>query len=544
MPVRITLNFCLRLDWPAFFLIRRRSNHGSQANILCSNNSALVFFAASAADIHRLYLIPNPCFSPFGASTVFPTLPQALSWYLQDISSDARLGMGDAYPGEQRPTTLRAEELSDWAELLRQSGSSSDPQELTWPVPQPSSASTTWTMGELEPPTRPVTPECDSGVDDARSRTETPATPVAPCAPTQQDRRTISAAEPRCAVCYKSFKGRRYECRAEHFNTCWDKLRKAAVESTSSSRRLVSSDSPSSKAPCPTNTDTSTEACVFCDLPLGTLSCTATFEHRVLCQRNLPTPPTTCPRCKTRFSDESLPWNCCEIAEHIYTCTASTSQPPFSAARTHWQETTSARADPRNCAHCALPLEHFTSLDAFHHRRLCLEKSAPAHCPVCFGPFPTVSERCTWVDLHWHVHGCQHGGALSAIDKDDFESLEARCQGRSRGVWKVFGRNEGFFLGVRRGWTHREHRDSFREKTKDSVAGAYTTRPSRLRSFAVLDRGAVRVVQRVRSGRRVWASLGRFLCSQFAVYSVPAHGRGGMVSRMGMEYTIDDIVRD
>ncbi|KAF2627227.1 hypothetical protein BU25DRAFT_422091 [Macroventuria anomochaeta] len=483
--------------------------------------------------------------------------------------------MGHASSETTKFPSRSTEESDDWARLLEQSGSASSIQQQTWlhrptasddieTLPPHSPLNSTRPATEDETPTRPVTPiriaikdlYWESAIDEDLLTSKPPFAPSIAharlCLILEESDKTVFAGKPKCAVCSTDFTPANVHQRVEHFNTCWKKLRKAATENAGMtehpdpSRLVLQQSNPQCLESAPTTR--TNNFCTLCSLPLGKLSSTDAFEHRILCQRALATQPTVCPRCDASFTTNEVDWNELHIAEHIHNCSTHPGDEGFQSTQEVWTERRFTRKDSANCALCSQSLEPLDDVMAFHHRRSCLERKRPVYCPVCFDPLPIITVGGKWKpeDILWHIHQCQRGKKLSVIDKDDFDILEARCFARIQSVWRMFSRNVGSVIGPRKGWTFREHQHSYRSKMeagRDNTAGLYSTPSSKLRNVAThAEDGGIRIVQSVKSRRAVWSSIERFRRSAHSVYKMLEHRR--MISCTKSEYQTDEVVYD
>jgi hypothetical protein len=95
-----------------------------------------------------------------------------------------------------------------------------------------------------------------------------------------------------------------------------------------------------------------------------------------------------------------------------------------------------------SCLICATPLAHLDSIAAFNHRVYCITNHRPYFCPICSTNFlyPLVWDR---PDIAWHLHNCQNGGKLTALDRTDFGALTDAWNGRMAVVERVIFRTGG-----------------------------------------------------------------------------------------------------
>jgi hypothetical protein len=96
-----------------------------------------------------------------------------------------------------------------------------------------------------------------------------------------------------------------------------------------------------------------------------------------------------------------------------------------------------------SCLICATSLTHLDPIAAFNHRVYCITNHRPYFCPICSTNFlyPLVWDR---PDIAWHLHNCQHGGKLTALDRTDFGALTDAWNGRMAVLERViFGTGGG-----------------------------------------------------------------------------------------------------
>jgi hypothetical protein len=154
-----------------------------------------------------------------------------------------------------------------------------------------------------------------------------------------------------------------------------------------------------------------------------------------------------------------------------------------------------------------------------------LEKTALTYCPVCFEVLPTISPHWTQVDILWHLHNCQHKGALSTTDHDNFKTLVSRWNGRVQAVYRIFSMKTAPMIGPRKEWTHREHKRSYRAKIKegrDNATGLYLAKPSKLQVHSAHGESEVRSVRQNKSVRPVWGNIEAFRRNSYSVYTRPS----------------------
>ena len=440
----------------------------------------------------------------------------------------------------KNPPSLSLAESDEWTRLLEQS-QITNVQSQPWhphstAFDDPASTPTI-PIEEDETPTRPVTPShiavqdltaIDGGVLVERQASAPAMAYAQLCSLLEKEDRSVCAEKSRCAVCGIDFTAANVRQRVRHFNGCWVKFRNTVERKYMDPvRPLCVSDPLASERNICTGGKEGADICVLCELSLEGVSAVDAFEHRILCQRARNSPPSACPRCDTRFTTEDAGWNGSRIAEHIYACSVHSETSSFFSLQAAWYERHSTRRDPSNCAFCSASQSHLDPINAFHHRRKCLEQKRPVYCPVCFDPLPCFAGEGTWTlgDVHWHVHNCQHNGKLSAIARDEFGTLEAQWAGRTQAVWRRFNENYGVLSGPRKGWTYKEHQSSYREKIargRNQEAGLYLTPCSRLGSVVVCaEDGELREVMRGESRGMGRNRLEGFRRSAYEVYKMP-----------------------
>jgi hypothetical protein len=173
---------------------------------------------------------------------------------------------------------------------------------------------------------------------------------------------------------------------------------------------------------------------------------------------------------------------------------------------------------PTSCVLCATSLSHLDDITAFNHRLCCLNTVRPIFCPICTQLFLSGGELWDKVAMLWHLHNCQHGGSLGAIDKDNFDVLKAAWGGRQYVLENMLLRN----FGKRGSWRPQDHSNNYRTKVKLGymVGGEemYAVDPTPLRAVAtnLLDAG-MEESKVVRNEQLDAISMEKFRRSKFAV---------------------------
>lgn len=206
---------------------------------------------------------------------------------------------------------------------------------------------------------------------------------------------------------------------------------------------------------------------------------------------------------------------------------------------------TAARGDPTSCACCSRSVEELHPIDAFNHRRACLRISMSKGCPVCSVDMTSLIkyEDYELEDVLWHVKKCQQNREVSPIDREDFESLEARWRGRMHAVWRLFNRLSGKSPSGESDRTSRNHIRSFRSKQsrgREQHPGMYLLPATTLRRAETYDiHGEVKVTRAVQRKLGVWRDLEPFKRRAFSAYICPGDSQrlGGMKSRVLVDET-------
>ncbi|KAH6613860.1 hypothetical protein C7974DRAFT_475743 [Boeremia exigua] len=445
--------------------------------------------------------------------------------------------MGDAAPQSHGISSLSTEELRKRACLLEQSERASSAQGEIWlPLPTAFDAvATTTTAMKNEPPIRSVTP--NNLTKNNLVSTSEDTTTREPSAPSgvqrvllEEEAKASSSGTPSCAVCRVDFTSTSSHQRVTHFNSCWSKYR-IAVANRSIHPKSAELSHPRDLQAFNTDvfdTDNGlTDSCILCNLNMDALCPADAFEHRIFCLRNLDPLPTVCMCCDLPFTINGTSWGGITIAEHIHSC-STRGRTSFTDAQAAWYKRHTARKNPLNCVSCSQSMVDFDTVEAFNHRRSCLEQLKPTHCPVCFCLLPQSTGHESWNadDILWHVRSCQHGAKLSSTDQNDFQVLEARWKGRMQIVWRMLAEDFGIGIGKRKGWTQREHRRSHRTKQalgRANDQGLYLTPSSKLRSSVMYaEEDTTRIPGNVKT---VWCDLERFRRSAHAVYRMPDYSR-------------------
>ncbi|KAF1928095.1 uncharacterized protein M421DRAFT_92897 [Didymella exigua CBS 183.55] len=415
------------------------------------------------------------------------------------------------------------------ARLLEQGGNAASAQLQAW-APAPTAFDTnganTMDIAENETPTRPVTlsqiiaEDSDSQAFDhgVNSKAKTPS------------RRPVERVRGQsiCSVCDTDLTGIDRWRRLNHFNRCWSRFCNANVSKKTEVNR-------------PAESDAHTSICLLCKKDLNNLATMDAFEHRVLCFRNQKSIPTTCPKCSISFFANCVSRSLVKIAEHLYDCSVRPEDETFNVAQDTWLKRNDERKNTMNCPFCSKSLRDLDAIDALYHRKICLERTRPAYCPICFERLPCFSPRSSLEDHLWHVRNCQHEDSLSVADRFNQDKLALCASGRVRLIYSLFGLHilHKYTTGPRKGWGHKQHSHSYCNKRKAGKKidlGLYLTPNSNLRTFVTYagDDG-IMLVEKVPSIRAVWNKLAIFRRSAYCVYGTPKHGRIFMGFRSEIE---------
>ncbi|KAF1846481.1 uncharacterized protein K460DRAFT_406683 [Cucurbitaria berberidis CBS 394.84] len=187
--------------------------------------------------------------------------------------------------------------------------------------------------------------------------------------------------------------------------------------------------------------------------------------------------------------------------------------------------TITVTSNPRTtCVLCPSNLSYLDTIDAFHHRAVCINTLQPLLCSICHAAF-TTPRLLSKQEIIEHLYSCQNGGNLSKEAVDYYECLVAAWCGRNEVVERLLNRT----FGAKKGWGHRDHRQDYRCKqakgrAKDKLNYALEVTPLRS-SMSMAGAGQVQLTT-VKQGLLPGSiSISRFRRSAFSVLKMPTFAR-------------------